>query len=346
MSLLAESNHKTRKPEKDCNALARLADMERMVINGGALSEEEAIDLIHLEGSAIYELLASANRVRTFFKGNRVSLCSIVNAKSGLCAEDCSFCAQSAHFDTKAPVYSLIEPEEIVSAAMRAKEMKSREFSIVTSGSAVDDRDEIERLCQALEQIKAAGGLERCASLGIMSKESLLRLKEAGLQSFHHNLETAKSFFPNICTTHDYEDDVNTVRMAKELGFETCCGGIMGLGESLYQRVELGLTLRELDVDSVPINFLNPIKGTAMEGREPVPPLEALKTIAVFRFLLPDKDIIVSGGREITFRDLQPLIFMAGANGTLIGNYLTTKGESPQKVLTMIEDLGLEVAGY
>ena len=343
---LADLNNNEIKSGKDFNILTNLSALEKTVINGGSISGKEALELIHLEGDAIYDLLSSANRVRTFFKGKKVNLCSIVNAKSGLCSEDCSFCAQSAHFETKAPVYSMIEPEDIVSAAMKAKDAKSREFSIVTSGSAVEDKDEVDKLCQALEQIRDVGGLERCASLGIMSKKSLLKLKEAGLQSFHHNLETARSFFPNICTTHDYEDDVNTVEMAKELGFETCCGGILGLGESLEQRVELALTLRELDVDSVPINFLNPIKGTALEGRETVPPLEALKTIAVFRFLLPDKDIIVSGGREVTFRDLQPLIFMAGANGTLIGNYLTTKGESPQKVLKMIEDLGLEVAGY
>ncbi|MDH3974684.1 MAG: biotin synthase BioB [Deltaproteobacteria bacterium] len=328
------------------NGVSEIADFEKRILEGGEISEEEAIRLINLEGSEIFDLLHSASRIRGRFKGNKVNLCSIVNAKSGLCSEDCSFCAQSSHFETRAPVYDMIEPEKIVHAAKKAKEMKSREFSIVTSGMSVDNEEDLNTLCNSIEKIKNEGGLERCASLGNMSREAMERLKKAGLQSFHHNLETARSFFPNICTTHDYEDDVNTVRMAKELGFETCCGGILGLGETREQRVELALTLKELDVDSIPLNFLNPIEGTAMEGAPTVEPMEALKTIAVFRFLLPQKDIIVSGGREVTFRDLQSLIFMAGANGTLIGNYLTTKGSSPEKVLTMIRDLGLEPAGY
>jgi len=320
--------------------------LEKRIFKGGEITEDEAIHLINLEGNDIYELLHSAARIRAHFKGNKVNLCSIVNAKSGLCSEDCSFCAQSSHFDTKAPVYDMIEPEKIAEAAKKAKEMKSREFSIVTSGMSVDNEEDLNTLCDAIEKIKDEGGLERCASLGNMSRDAMLKLKEAGLQSFHHNLETARSFFPNICTTHDYEDDVNTVKNAKELGFETCCGGILGLGETREQRVELALTLKELDVDSIPLNFLNPIEGTAMAETPTVEPMEALKTIAMFRFLLPQKDIIVSGGREVTFRDLQPLIFMAGANGTLIGNYLTTKGSTPEKVLTMIRDLGLEPAGY
>ncbi|MDT8318458.1 MAG: biotin synthase BioB [bacterium] len=323
-----------------------IRDLEQRVLDGGSISEIEAMELIHLEGHKIFQLLASSERIRFHFKGNKVNLCSIVNAKSGLCSEDCSFCAQSSHFDTKAPEYDMIEPGKIVDAAIKAKEMKSREFSIVTSGMSVENNADLGILCEAIAKIKNEGGLERCASLGNMSKEAMLKLKEAGLQSFHHNLETARSFFPNICTTHNYEDDINTVKTAKELGFETCCGGILGLGETRGQRVELAMTLRDLNVDSIPINFLNPIEGTAMEGKPTVEPMEALKTIAVFRFLLPNKDIIVSGGREVTFRDLQPLIFMAGANGTLIGNYLTTKGRSPEQVLTMIRDLGLEPAGY
>lgn len=333
--------------ERELNpVLQHISSLEERILTGGSISEDEAMSLMMLEGEDVHSLMAAANRIRYHFKGNSVNLCSIVNAKSGLCPEDCSFCGQSAHFDTNAPVYDMIEPDRIVEAARKAKEMKSREFSIVTSGKAVEEGDELDRLCKALEQITSEGGLERCASLGIMSRESLLKLKSAGLESFHHNLETARSFFPNICTTHDYEDDVNTVRMAKELGFETCCGGIFGLGESPEQRVELGLTLRELDVDSIPLNFLNPIKGTALEGRPTVAPMDGLKIIAIFRFLLPEKDIIVSGGREVTFRDLQPMIFTAGANGTLIGNYLTTQGSEPERVLTMIRDLGLEPAGY
>lgn len=321
-----------------------IIDLAERVIGGDEIDYKAASHLIALEGSSIYDLLAAGNRIREHFKGNKVSLCSIVNAKSGRCPEDCSFCGQSAFYDTNATEYGLIEPEVIADAAEKAKGMKSREFSIVTSGTRVESEKELERLCQALQKI--GDRMERCASLGIMTRDALLRLKEAGLESYHHNLETARSFFPNICTTHDYEEDVNTIRMARELGFKTCCGGILGLGESLEQRVEMAFTLKELNVDSIPMNFLNPIKGTKMEGMRTVPPLEGLKTIAVYRFILPKKNIIVSGGREITFRDLQSMIFMAGANGTLIGNYLLTKGRKPEELLQMIEDLGLEVEGY
>lgn len=314
------------------------------VISGEEISYQTACDLIKIDAGKTYDLLAAASRVREHFKGNKVSLCSIVNAKSGRCPEDCSFCGQSAFYNTDATEYGLIEPDVIADAANKAQAMKSREFSIVTSGTRVQNEKELDKLCQALQKI--GDGMERCASLGIMTREALLKLKDAGLESYHHNLETARSFFPNICTTHDYDDDVNTVKMARKLGFKTCCGGILGLGESLEQRVEMAFTLKELDVDSIPMNFLNPIKGTKMEGMKTVPPLEGLKTIAVYRFILPKKNIIVSGGREITFRDLQSMIFMAGANGTLIGNYLLTKGRKPEELLQMIEDLGLEVEGY
>ncbi len=314
------------------------------VIAGEGIGYKTACDLIKLEGGRIYDLLAASSRIREHFKGNRVSLCSIVNAKSGRCPEDCSFCGQSAFYNTDATEYGLIEPNAIAEAAEKARGMKSREFSIVTSGTRVESEKELDRLCQALQRI--GDGMERCASLGIMTRDALLRLKEAGLESYHHNLETARSYFPYICTTHDYDDDVNTVKIAREMGFKTCCGGILGLGETLEQRVELAFTLKDLDVDSVPMNFLNPIKGTRMEGMKTVPPLEGLKAIAVYRFILPDKNIIVSGGREVTFRDLQSMIFMAGANGTLIGNYLLTKGRKPEELLQMIEDLGLEVEGY
>ena len=330
----------------DNAALMFIRELEDRILEGGEISEEEALFLVNLQGNDIYDLISSANRIKTHFKGNKVNLCSIVNAKSGLCPEDCSFCAQSAHFETKAPVYEMIDADNIVKAAARAKEMKSGEFNIVTSGSTVEGDEEIEKLSEALNKIKKSGGLQSCASLGNLSEQSLLKLKEAGLQSYHHNLETARSFFSEVCSTHDYDDDVSTVRRAKKIGLETCCGGIFGLGESNAQRVELAFTLKELDVDSIPMNFLNPIEGTAMENKSTVRPLDGLKTIALFRFVLPQKDILVSGGREVTFRTLQPLIFLAGANGTLIGNYLTTAGDPPEKILTMIEDLGLEVAKY
>ena len=176
----------------------------------------------------------------------------------------------------------------------------------------------------------------------MLGRDQLIKLKESGLEEYHHNLETARSYFPKVCTTHDYEEDVETVKTAKSIGLRTCCGGIFGLGESPEQRIELAFTLRELDVDSVPINFLHPIKGTGTENLPPLKPLEILKIIAIYRFLLPAKDIKIAGGREHNLRDFQSMIFAAGANSTMVGNYLTTKGRAYQDDLQMIKDMGLE----
>lgn len=316
---------------------------ERAVGGDPELTRDEAITLSRAQGSDLYELLSIAGRLRAHHKGNEVALCAIINAKSGRCPEDCAFCAQSAHFRTGIKEYPLLEPERILEGALRAQEDGAREFSIVTSGRGIRRERELEKLCRAVELLKDETELEPCASLGILGEEQMRCLKEAGLYRLHHNLETARSFFPWICTTHDYEEDVASIRAAKGLGFKVCSGGIFGMGEGPEERVELALTLRELQVDSVPLNFLNPIPGTPLEGRFELTPLECLKIIALYRLSLPDKDIFVCGGREVNLRQLQPLIFPAGANGTLIGNYLTTPGRPPEQDLEMIEDLGLEV---
>ncbi|MEK7828512.1 MAG: biotin synthase BioB, partial [Deltaproteobacteria bacterium] len=277
-----------------------------------------------------------------FFKGDEVNLCSIINAKSGLCPEDCSFCSQSAHYDTEVKTYPMVEPRKIVETAKTASQTGAREFSIVTSGTSLSKDNDVAVLAETLKEMKNDVAMERCASLGIMDAETLQKLKDAGLESYHHNLETARSFFPNICTTHDYEEDVNTVRTAKRLGLYTCCGGVFGLGESREQRVELAITLRGLDVDSIPINFLNPRPGTPLENADNLTPIECLRIISLFRFMLPTKDIVICGGREVNLRDMQCLIFAAGANGMMIGNYLTTTGRPPEKDLQMVRDLGLK----
>ena len=181
-----------------------------------------------------------------------------------------------------------------------------------------------------------------CASLGLLDIDTALRYKKAGLKNYHHNLETSESFFKNICSTHSYKESIETVRIAKKTGFRVCSGGIFGMGETPQQRVELAFTLKELDVDCIPMNFLNPISGTPLENMPPMKPLEILKTIAVYRFILPQKDIIICGGREINLRDLQSFMFVAGANGTMLGNYLTTKGRAAKEDLQMIKDLGLD----
>ncbi|MBI3752796.1 MAG: biotin synthase BioB [Deltaproteobacteria bacterium] len=319
-----------------------LQKFQKKALQGKGLSYEEGCEFINLPDEYIFDILASGEKVRKHFKGDEINLCSIINAKSGLCPEDCAFCAQSAHYDTNVATYPMAEPQKILETAEAASKTGAREFSIVTSGTSVSKDKEIELLAQTLQEMRDTLPMERCASLGIMDAETLQRLKDAGLQSYHHNLETAGSFFPSICSTHDYEEDVNTVRTAKELGFHTCCGGIFGLGESGEQRVELAATLRELDVDSIPINFLNPRPGTPLENATNLTPIECLKIIALCRFMLPAKDIVICGGRQVNLRDMQCLIFAAGANGMMIGNYLTTPGRPPEEDLQMIRDWGLK----
>jgi biotin synthase len=309
------------------------------------LSQKEALKLISTPDDATFELLVEAYRVRKKHKGNRIKLCAIVNAKSGKCSENCSFCAQSAHHQTHTPSYPLLSSAEIIAAAKAAeKNMQATCFSIVTSGKATKTEAEIEAIGTSLEAISRETQLNRCVSIGILTKAELLALKKKGLKRLHHNLETAKSFFDQICTTHTYEERLATIKAAKEIGLEVCCGGIFGLGESLEQRIELAFTLKELAVESVPINILNPIPGTpAAENYQPMSPLEVLRLIATYRLILPEADIGVFGGREKALGSLQPLMFLAGANVTLVGDYLTTQGQAPEKDLQMIKDLGLEI---
>jgi biotin synthase len=266
-----------------------------------------------------------------------------VNAKSGLCSEDCSFCSQSRRSKADIRKYPLIEEEEMVRAAREAKARGAREFSIVSSGLAMRNRGELERVGNAIERIRSEVGIETCVSLGTLSAEDVSYLLSRGLRSLHHNLETSRSFFPSVCTTHDYEEDVRAVREAKAAGAWVCCGGIFGIGETALERVELAMTLRELSVDSIPVNFLNPVPGTPVEGRRELTPFDCLKIIAMMRLVHPRREIIVCGGREVNLRDLQSLMFAAGATGTMAGNYLTTAGRPAEDDIRMIRDLGLAV---
>lgn len=309
-------------------------------ISGDPLEAEEGLRLFELP---LADLMWGASRVREHFFGRGVKLCAIVNAKSGRCPEDCAFCAQSAHHRAKIQVYPLMSPEEILRRAKEAEAMGARRFSIVTSGRSPSER-ELDRIAEAVAAIRKETSLIPCASLGLLDLGKAQRLREAGLECYHHNLETARSFFPHICTTHPYEDDIETLRVAQDAGLEVCSGGIFGLGESRQQRVELALTLRELGVKSIALNFLHPIPGTKLERQRPLPPAELLRSVAVFRLMLPDRDIRICGGRAFGLRDLHPLVIPAGANGLMIGNYLTTRGRNYKDDLQMLKDLELEVA--
>lgn len=286
----------------------------------------------------IYDLLYIANRIRQGYCGDRIKFCSIVNAKSGRCSEDCKFCAQSIHYKTGAPEYPLKSPEEILIAAKEAQRNGSNRFCIVTSGRQVSDWDSIYRIIRLL---KKETNLKVEASLGCIDLKHAKQLKEAGLTRYNHNLETSPRFFPNICTTHSFNDRLNTARIIKEVGLELCCGGIFGMGETWEDRIELAIILKELDPNSIPLNFLRPIPGTPLGNITPISPLEILRIIAIYRIILPDKDIFICGGREYNLRSLQSWMFYAGANATMLGNYLTTTGNPPQEDLKMVEDLGL-----
>ncbi len=317
-----------------------IESLEQSIYEEGVVSAEAGLELMNLEGPAIYDLFPSANRIARHFKGYEVELCGIVNAKSGRCAEDCAFCAQSVHHETDAPTYDLMENEKIEAAAAESAELSANRFGIVTSGTGITQDPELDRLCRVISKISAEGKINPCASLGILSQEALKKLWDAGLRGYHHNIETAESFFPRICSTHVYEEDLNTVRAARRLGFMTCSGGIFGIGETRAHRVEMAMTLRDLKVQSIPLNFLIPVKGTRLEDSSPLPALECLKIIAVYRMLLPEATIKVCAGRDRCLGDLSSWIFYAGANGMMVGHYLTTAGRDPETDIRMVKDLG------
>jgi biotin synthase len=305
------------------------------IINGRCPTKNEALNLFDLE---IEDLCFVAAKLRKKYKGNKVKICSIINAKSGQCSEDCKFCAQSSFNKTDVKVYPLLDTEKIKEVSEKALENVGC-FGIVSSGNALND-NEIGKLCEMFKQHKKTSQLG--ISIGRISDESFRKLKNAGIKRMHHNLETSESFYKNICSTHTYQERIDTLKRAKKFGLELCSGGLFGIGESLKDRVALAFTLKEIGSDSVPMNFFMPIKGTALEHLPTMKPIEILKTIAIFRIVLQTPDIMVCGGREVNLRDLQSWIFQAGANGMMTGGYLTTNGRDIITDKKMINDLGLE----
>ena len=318
-------------------------ELTNRILDGGEITFEEASRLMETDKQRdIIHLTGFANSIRDEFKGSLINICAIINAKSGRCSEDCRFCSQSSHYSTAIDKYPLLKKDEIIDRARRAAESGINRFSIVVSGRDVKNSAEWESICGTIDEMRSIAGLDICASLGTLTKESAGDLKKAGLKRYHHNLETSESFFPSICTTHSYEVRAETVRTAKEAGMSVCCGGIFGLGETKTQRIELAFLLKELDVDSIPLNFLNPIPGTPLENAKPLHPMEILKIIALFRFVNPTKGIRICGGRAQNLRSVQPLLFTAGANGIMTGDYLTTAGGNANDDMQMIKDLMLE----
>ncbi len=312
------------------------------VLSGGTVGKDEASRLAGMEGADLFDFFSAAGRLRQRFSGDSIDLCAIVNAKSGACPEDCSYCAQSSKSSTGVVVYPLMKKEAVLEKAVEAKEAGVRRFCIVTSGRKVG-RDELNYIASMIEGVRQTGLLP-CATLGLLNRDELMFLKDHGLERYHHNLETSEKFFPEICRTHTYYDKLKTIEAAKGAGLSVCSGGIFGLGEAWDDRIDMAFALRELAVDSVPVNFLIPVKGTSLGTRDLLQPLDALKIISLFRFILPQKQIRVCGGRMQVLREFNSMVIMAGADSLLTGNYLTTTGRTFEDDLKLIREYGLHTA--
>ncbi len=316
-------------------------DYQKLTTIDRPLNSDEALDVLQAPDGELAAILAAATAVRKQTFGDRVRMCSILNAKSGRCSEDCVYCAQSSRHSTDVACYPMLTPDKILAARSEAEKLPVEKFGVVTSGNRLTDA-ELDSLCEVIRDNPHVQ-VGWCASLGALSEGQLRQLHDAGLRRFHHNLETAESYFPQICTTHSYADRVATVRAAKRTGLEICSGGLFGLGEQPHHRVELAMALLELQVDAIPLNFLVPIPGTpAAENCSPLSPAEAIKTIAMFRLVCRQTEIKVCAGRESALGEMEEQIFAAGATGMMIGGYLTLRGRSAAEDLEMLSRAGME----
>jgi len=286
-------------------------------------------DIIALQALPLAELMRQALATKLARRGTSFSLCSIINAESGRCSEDCHFCAQSAHYQTEAPVYPLLDKAHIITAAREAQKNGASRFSLVTSGKGLA-REDLPRMLEIIRAIRTEVGIKVCASLGILGESELRQLKDAGVSRYHHNLESSREFFPQVCTTHSFGDRIATIKAAQTVGLSVCSGGIFGLGESEADRLSMAMSLVECGIDSVPINILIPLPGTPCAGLPPLSIAEILRSIALYRLILPQAAIRLAAGRESALADFLSSAFMAGADGMMIGGYLTQRGRSPE----------------
>src|SRR5690349_8700544 len=308
------------------------------------ITREEALALGEIEDHAEIEALVDrAWRARLERSGGSTDLCSLVNAKSGGCAEDCGFCAQSRFAEADTPMHAMMSPEQILEHARAAEAAGAHRFCMVTQGQGLSKRD-FQNVLEGAKLVAQHTNLKRCASIGHMSVERAKQLKDAGIQRVHHNVETAESYYPEVSTTVRYEGRIRTIEAVQEAGLETCVGGILNLGESREQRVEMAFQLAKVDPTSVPINLLNPRPGTKFGDRDHMDPWEVVKWIAIFRLILPDALFRLCGGRVENLGELQPLAVKAGLNGVMMGNFLTTLNADPADDRAMFEELGLKTA--
>lgn len=305
------------------------------IINGIDITYNEALSLIN---APFDELLNCADEIREHFCKNIFDVCSIINAKSGRCSEDCKFCAQSAHYKTDIAEYPLLDKDKIVKEALYMAEKGVLRFSIVTSGKALTDKD-VDIIAEVIKEIKSKSNISICASLGLLSASNFEKLKNAGLERVHNNLEASKNYFPKVCSTHTFEDKVNALKKAVSSGLSVCSGGIIGLGEAMHDRIDLAFSLKELGIKSVPLNILSNIKGTPYENNKKLSESEILRTAAIFRFILPDAFIRLAGGRA-QLSDSGKKAFLSGINAVITGDMLTTSGISVDTDMQMIKDTG------
>lgn len=315
-----------------------LKELTDQVISGKKISKEEALFLYR---QPLLELCGSADKIRKYFCSDQFDICTIINAKSGSCSENCKFCAQSAHNHTCAATYPLLSKEEILAQAKINHEQGVLRYSIVTSGKRLSDA-EVDLMCEVVREIKEKIGISVCVSFGLLNEQQFRKLKEAGVTRVHNNLETSRRNFPNICTTHKFDDKIQAIRAAQDAGLAVCSGGIMGLGETAEDRIDMALTLRELGVLSIPVNMLNPIPGTPFENNERLTPEDMQRIVAVYRFILPQASIRLAGGRGL-MPDKGKSCFTSGANAAISGDMLTTAGITTKTDMALLKELGYEV---
>ncbi len=322
-------------------AVSRWQTLATRVLTGESLTADEAQSILSAPDAELLDLLHAAYRVRSHYFGNKVQLYFLMNAKSGLCPEDCSYCSQSAVSEAEIPKYNLLRRDEILAGAQAAADRQAKTYCIVISARGPNER-EMQAVETLVPEIKQQHGLDVCACLGLLTPEQAERLKACGVDRVNHNLNTGGEFYGEICTTHTYQDRLDTLRAVRNAGMELCSGGIVGMGEQPKDIVDMALDLRELAVESIPVNFLNPIDGTPLAGSEDLTPTYCLKVLAMFRLVNPNREIRIAGGRELHLRSLQAMGLYA-ANSIFVGDYLTTKGQVPQADYDMIRDLGFEV---
>lgn len=312
-----------------------LTEIKDKVLSGEAISREEAVSLIPVP---LEELCGAADEIRRRFCGNTFDMCTIINGKSGRCSENCRYCAQSAHYNTSCGEYSLLGTDELVKQALYNYERGVLRYSIVCSGKKLSD-SEVDSLCESIRAIKKACPISVCVSAGLLDEKNFRKLKEAGADRAHNNLESSRRFFPSVCTTHTFDDKIKAIKAARSAGLEVCSGGIMGLGETMEDRIDMVITARELGVRSVPVNMLNPIPNTPFENNRILTEDEMARIVAIFRFIIPNGQIRLAGGRGL-LDDMGRRLFCSGANAAISGDMLTTRGITIDNDMKLTNELG------